>query len=331
MLLNIFLYHFNDFFVLLVGLNFACVYLTRPAKREEVSGNNHFFFDVIDAISGKAIENITSKIEKSVGEIGKQLTKIDIYLSAANKDEIDNETTLTLSAYKQILKNNYTGSNKNIIDELASKYKDKIKKKTASLHLPVICGLLGSYGILILLYAAIDYSEKQPAMTLFLFCSDVLILAFLFVCILAEGDIWFKEREYPMRFNICRFFNKIFHPRIGTTLIVFIVIFTYFLLSVSNVVNVDTPVWMTDRIIIYITLTVSVSSFLGYLIWNNIYSAYKTLKYKNEECFKECGRDIKAVDKFMHKHKAEFDKLDKKIEEFEKGITEENFSLTKNE
>lgn len=326
MLLDIFLFNFSNLFVLLIGLNFACVYLIRPKG----SGSNHFFFDIIDAISGYGIANIITKTNETFREIEKLSAKIDLYLKFAEKTKyktIDKKTATTLSAHHTILKNEYASNvKKDTIDKLGAAYQDKIKKKTESLHLPIICGLLGLYGILVLIFAAIDTTEKQSAMTSFLFWSNILILIFLFVCILAEGDIWFNGKEKPKRYKICCFFNKIFHPHLKTVLIVFLAIFAYFILSLNNIVIFGTPTWITDRNIIYFTLIVSVVGFLGYLIWNNVYVICKTIQYKEEAVFENLKKGIEGVDKFIQEHKAEFDKLDKGLDDMGQATTDD-FSL----
>jgi hypothetical protein len=310
LLLDICLSNFSDLFTILIGLNFACVYFIRPRN----NGNNHFLLNVIDAISGNGIARITSETNDALKEIAKRKEKIQYYHEKlANRN---NEINSVLSTCEQILAKGLSKK----INKLKDQYEDEIKKKTESSHLSIICGLLGGYGILILLFAAIDETEKQSAIiTSFLFWSNAVMLIFSLICIVAEGDIWFKKQANSFQFKTCNFLNKIFHPYLRTAVIIFIILFIYLILSVNNIVNLCVPAWITTTNIIYISLSVNVFGFLSYLLFNYSYIGYKTVRYKKEPLLK---KNRKTVDDLLQTFKSELDNL----EQGEARIDTENFS-----
>ncbi|MDR2938116.1 MAG: hypothetical protein LBU92_04160 [Prevotellaceae bacterium] len=312
---NIFLYNFSNLFVLLVGLNFAYVFLVRPRDIEKRSGSSHFFFDVIDKIAWNAIDKITSKKKKAIGEAEKRCTKMEYFISSGKLSVAARDSFF---ADKLKLENEYIKGDK--VDSLEKEYKDKIERKTAVSHLPFICGLTGLYGILVLIFAAVN--ETQP--TSFLFWSNALIIAVLVVCLVAEGELWFRKEKHPILHNLCGFLNYCFHPHFWKVLIIFPIMFVYFVTSLNGR-GFNAPNWMTDRSIVYITIGVCLLGFVGYFVWSTLFIACVTIRYRNATFFRKLGRAIKSVDDTIHNHKEELDRIDEMLKD--EKINKSDFGL----
>jgi hypothetical protein len=265
-------------------------------------------------ISGNAIKKITAESEDFIYNAQNCWNKIELCLAFGAIDER--------------LKNELTGfsfflSFDNLkIQEIALEYIKKIQDKTKYTHLSVICGLLGSYGILILLFAAIHATDAQPCMTSFLWWSNICIFVFLAICMIAEGKFWCKkiEREYldsnfpnikflhPMCVfvvnkiihKICFYTNKLLHPNGRTVLIVFIALFVFFILSLNGL-KLYTPEWISGRTIFYITFATIVIGFVAYLFMTLIIVWVQTCKYRTVPILKDAKENIEDFEKHINK------------------------------
>jgi len=304
---NIFLHDFSNLFVLLIGINLGYVIVIKGSNM-----NGLFFFDYLNDKSN--IENLSLYFKDQTYKL-KRYTRDHTVVTIAELFKLNE----ILDDKQKIIFESIIGLQKAIseiidkkikyIESLSEIYSNKLphKKPTPLLHLPIICGAICAYGIFVLIIAAInDINVKYIS---FLFWSDFIIVIYLIVCMITEGELedeldgvkkykfklrQFKEEEGEGEVEFEEFegkqkihkkydiFDNLFHPRSWNFLLVVFLLFGIFVVILNDWVEFYYPYYITEHIIVYITITVFFISFIGYLFWD---FANKIIHYVPKKLF----------------------------------------------